>query len=287
MIFVSSSCLKNKKVSDSIELLAQNGVQNIELSGGTDYYENIIQDIINLKEKYNLNYLVHNYFPPPKEHFVLNLASLDEKLFQKSLDFYKESVELAIMLGCKKYGLHAGFFVNPKVNEIGMNLGKSKVVNTQLVDKNEAISKFVTGLSILKNAYEKEIDLYIENNSFSNTAVDIYDENPCMLTCFEDYVNLKKEIDFKLLFDVAHLKVACNSLKLNFEQEFYRLFEFSDYIHLSDNDSKVDSNLPLSKDSFLYKLLKQNNFSNKIVTLEINVSIEEINNSIKLVKELF
>ena len=74
MIFVSSSCVEHTKIKDSILELASNGFGNIELSGGTEYYENYIEDLLVLKKTFNLRYLIHNYFPPPKEHFVLNLA---------------------------------------------------------------------------------------------------------------------------------------------------------------------------------------------------------------------
>ena len=40
MIYISTSCVKNIKIKDSVEELANNGFKNIELSGGTEYYEN-------------------------------------------------------------------------------------------------------------------------------------------------------------------------------------------------------------------------------------------------------
>ncbi len=72
------------KIRDSVQELAENGFQNIELSGGTEYYENFERDLIELKGEYNLNYRCHNYFPPPKKPFVLNLASLNDETFQMS-----------------------------------------------------------------------------------------------------------------------------------------------------------------------------------------------------------
>ena len=77
MIYISTACVRHKKISDSVKELAENGFLNIELSGGTDYYEGYIDDLLELQKKYKLNYICHNYFPPPKEHFVLakNIAS--------------------------------------------------------------------------------------------------------------------------------------------------------------------------------------------------------------------
>ena len=83
MIYVSSSCLKNKKITQSVQDLADEGYKNIELSGGTTLYEGYVNDLLDLKEKYDLRYLLHNYFPPPKEPFMLNIASLNNELFEK------------------------------------------------------------------------------------------------------------------------------------------------------------------------------------------------------------
>ena len=50
MIYVSSSCLKYSKISDCVKALADSGICNIELSGGTDYYSDILSDLLLLKK---------------------------------------------------------------------------------------------------------------------------------------------------------------------------------------------------------------------------------------------
>ena len=49
MIYISTSCVKHSKIKDSVEELASNGFKNIELSGGTEYYENFEIDLIELR----------------------------------------------------------------------------------------------------------------------------------------------------------------------------------------------------------------------------------------------
>ena len=61
--------LNSTKISDSVSFLAEKGYQNIELSGGTKLYDGFIQDLINLKNEFQLKYLLHNYFPPPPTPF--------------------------------------------------------------------------------------------------------------------------------------------------------------------------------------------------------------------------
>ena len=110
MIFISTSCIKNKLIKSSIEDLAINGFKNIELSGGTELYDDFEDDLFNLKEKYSLNYRCHNYFPPPKKHFVLNLASLDNASFNNSFEHLKRVISLSKKLDSYKFGFHAGFY---------------------------------------------------------------------------------------------------------------------------------------------------------------------------------
>ena len=68
MIFISSSCIKKEKIKDSVQELAREGFKNIELSGGTNYYEGYDEDLEELKAKFNLKYQIHIYFPAPKDN---------------------------------------------------------------------------------------------------------------------------------------------------------------------------------------------------------------------------
>tara|TARA_Y100000389_G_scaffold167531_1_gene172787 strand:- start:34910 stop:35758 length:849 start_codon:yes stop_codon:yes gene_type:complete len=274
MIFVSSSCLKKKYIKDSVEELAKNGFQNIELSGGTEYYENFEKDLLELKYKYKLNYRCHNYFPPPKLPFVLNLASLNDETFQNSYKHLQKVIALSNRLGSKKFGFHAGFFIDIKINEIGKKLSKDK-----LFDKKKAVERFCKYYDILKDN-SKNVSLYIENNVFSkNNGITYKNETPFMMTNFNEYKVLKDKIDFNLLLDIAHLKVSAKTLGLNLEEEFMNMMSVSKYLHISDNDANHDSNNEITKSSNLLPLLKNSDTKGKDFTLEIYDGMNAISNS--------
>ena len=63
--------VKNQPAWKSSKFLLEEGIDNIELSGGS-YDEDQLKKLKELK-KYQ-SFKVHNYFPPPKEPFF-NLAS--------------------------------------------------------------------------------------------------------------------------------------------------------------------------------------------------------------------
>jgi sugar phosphate isomerase/epimerase len=281
MIYISTSCVKNTKIKDSVEELATNGFKNIELSGGTEYYDNFENDLLDLKDKYNLNYRCHNYFPPPKKHFVLNLASLNDETFQISFKHLQRVIALSNRLGADKFAFHAGFFIDIKLREIGKKLSKDHLFN-----EDESISRFCDAFQDLQKQ-ACGVSLFIENNVFSSSNADTYDgENPFMMTNFNEYKSLKEKIDFNLLLDVAHLKVSAKTLKLDWEEEFEKMMSVSSYIHVSDNDGFHDLNNQLTKSSILTSMLKQSDTQNKDFTLEIYDGMDAIKRSHEALSEV-
>ena len=108
----------------------------------------------------NLKFIVHNYFPPPQRPFVLNLASLNESIYQESLNHIKKSIKLASFIKSPFYSFHAGFLIDPKVKELGKT-----IKSNHLYDKNKCFERFIYSIKILsKYASKYKIKLLIENN---------------------------------------------------------------------------------------------------------------------------
>jgi sugar phosphate isomerase/epimerase len=280
MIYVSSSSVRNNKISDSIEELTSNGFFNIELSGGTNLYENIERDLLDLQQKYGLNYLCHNYFPPPIDHFVLNLASLNDDVFTKSFSHIEESIRLSKILGAPNFAFHAGFFIHVEPKEIGKKISKSL-----LFDKTKSIQRFIDSYQKLQD-YAGDLKLYIENNVYSSSNFTSFSgEDIFMLTNLEDYDELKSKVDFNFLLDVAHLKVSCKTLDLDFLPQLNNLYNLTDYIHVSDNDNLHDNNDPISLESEFIDTFKNETNNKKTYTLEVYSSIDKIRESYDLLEK--
>ena len=279
MIFISSSCINAENIKDSVNYLIDNGFNNIELSGGTKYYSELENNLISIKKNKDVNFLLHNYFPPSRNPFVLNLASLNDEIYNRSIQHYKHSIDLSKILGAKKYGIHAGFLIDPGLSELG-----EKITKNSLYNRVDSINRFCDAYRFLDN-YSDEIDIYIENNVLSFHNNKIFEANPFLFTDFESYEELSKHIDFKILFDIAHLKVSCNSLSLSFEEQFLKFAKLSDYIHVSDNNGIIDSNGSISENSEVFKLLSKINIKHKTVTLEIYEDLDNIIESYNLISD--
>ncbi len=281
MIFVSSACMRGRSLEEIVGKLAGAGFKHIELSGGMRYRSDIKEAVIALKEKWGLKFLLHNYFPPPKKDFVLNLASQDPIIMAQSEQLIKSAMDLSKVVGSLRYGFHAGFFMDIDVKHVGKVLAKTK-----MADKAKAMARFCQAFRKLQ-AHEKKIELYLENNVVSASNFNSYGkENPFMMTAFDEYKQMRQKINFKPLLDVGHLKVSCNTLGLKFEKELAAFLKVSDYVHISDNDGKSDTNKPLVATSRLWAQLKEVGLKGKTVSLEVYDSIKVLARCRELIEKI-
>ena len=282
MIYISSSCIKANNIEDAVMALVKKGFTNIELSGGTRYDKNALDKLIQLKKEHQINFLLHNYFPTPQIPFVINLASLEPEIATYSLEHIKKAIDWSIALGATKYAFHAGFLINIPLKQVGKKIEKVK-----LFDQQDAIQQFELNLKSIVEYNDSRIQLYIENNVLSESNFNSFHQKDIFFfTSSKNLTQFKRPRELKILLDAAHLRVSCNSLSLNFEQEFKELYSQTDYFHISDNDGKSDTNKALKEDSELYEVLSRNWKSDKVVTIEVYSGMDEIKNTHRILEKL-
>ncbi len=279
MVHVSTGGFKNLTASAAAKMLHSEGIDHVELSGGV-YSESVRADLLSLKSL--INFRVHNYFPPPKEKFVLNLASLDSQISERCLDFCEESIKLAHVLEGKYYSFHAGFLIDPKPQELGQ-----KVQKRALFDRDQALEKFFENINKLaKIAAEHEITLLIENNVLSAVNYKEFGEDPLLFTSPNETRQFMKTVpnNVKLLLDVAHLKVSAQTLKFDKDLWFSECHEWVAGYHLSDNNGFEDSNEKIDKDSWFWNYLKKD--LDYFVVEVYTANAGDLKNQISLVKRM-
>src|ERR1035437_3807584 len=97
MIFVSSVALKNPSLKDLKKLSEELNI-NIELNGNISYLENVDEVL----QSFPNQVLIHNYFPKPENDFVINLASKDEEIRKKSIEFACQNI-----FRCEKFNIRS------------------------------------------------------------------------------------------------------------------------------------------------------------------------------------
>jgi sugar phosphate isomerase/epimerase len=268
-IYLSSACLRQARIGGIVEVLARNGVRNIELTGGTRYYDRYVEDLAELKRRCALNYIVHNYFPPSGKDFVLNLASSDRGIAEGSLRHTMRAVDDCVSLGSPFYAVHAGFFIDLKSSELGRPLTGRRALKD--VDRKTDI--FIKNFKRMERfAEDRGVTLYIENNVYARMPRGIRTKKlPFMLVAYDDYAALRKRLGFRLLLDLAHLKISCRTLGLEFREEAQKFFDTDEveYLHVSENDGRSDSHMPPADDSDICDMLPQVPKTAKTITLEV------------------
>ena len=91
-IFLSTGGFSKQKPEDTANLFLKNNIVNIELSSGKHSNQNL-NEIIKLKKK--CNFVLHNYFPPPKKPFVMNLASKNKSIFKQTRNLILKSIKFS------------------------------------------------------------------------------------------------------------------------------------------------------------------------------------------------
>jgi sugar phosphate isomerase/epimerase len=251
MIYVSTGGFSSRTAdSVSAELLSA-GVRSIELSGGA-YSETLLEDLQELRP--DLRFQIHNYFPPPADPFVLNLGSLDSEIGQRSIAHVEQALQWCVALGADRYSFHAGFLLDPKVDQLG-----KRITSRSLFDRDECIEVFVGRVSHLADLAKRSgIALMIENNVLSANNAAEFSQNPLLMCDPQECEKVMALVphDVGLLVDVAHLKVSANSLNFDPSTMFTLCNDRIAAYHLSDNNGLEDSNQPFAEDAWFWPHIK-------------------------------
>ena len=205
MIYISTGSDHSSTGYEVAKNLIRNDFKHIELSSGK-FDANALENLISFISK--CNFQVHHYFPPPRDSFVLNLASRDNHVCEKSYQFCKRAVDLCKQLNCKYYSVHAGYLLDPKVNDLGQKIGFSA-----LNDRDLSKSIFIDQIRKLSSyASQREIKILIENNVITQKNLKVFGVNPLLMADHLESLEIVEEIgdNVGLLVDLAHLKVSRN-----------------------------------------------------------------------------
>ena len=254
MIYISTGGFRNLKPQSIIKKFSSAGIKSIELSGGS--YDEVKKIIKFLKKNKNLDYSLHNYFPVPKKNFVINLASVNKKIFRQSLLNIKKSINISNKFKSNYFGFHAGFLFDPNIKHLGKKFDKVKLQN-----RKKTMELFLRRVNLLaKEAKKKKVKILIENNVITKENYKRFKQNPLLLTHPTEIVKFFKRCNknVRLLLDVGHLKVSSKTQGFNLVKGHEMLKPYIEGYHLSDNNGLQDSNSEFTKKSWFYSKMKKN-----------------------------
>jgi len=189
--------------------------------------------------------LPHNYFPPPADPFVLNLASLNPAVVARSLAHCEQGLRLAASVRAPFYSVHAGFCGDPQPDQLGRPLGlatrSDRSAHWQVfIERVRVLARLASGLGV---------GLAIENNVLA--AFNLASDGTHGLLCVEESEmrQLLAEVGddtVGLLLDTGHWKVSAATLGTPLEFPLKDLESRVWCLHHSDNDGTADSNGPIT-----------------------------------------
>lgn len=254
-VYVSTNVLPGRTVAQVLEVAGRWGIRHIELSSGLAHHPDMISVLEGAQGRFH--FLVHNYFPPPKKSFLLNLASGSSDIRGRSLMLCKEAIDLCARVGSPFYSVHCGFAFDGD----GDLLGNAGQLDRPRIDLTEALSHFFASLDqLIAHAGKNGVGLIIENNALASFALIDNTNLICLgadIQGLDDIFNRYDPMDLGLLLDIGHAKVSGNSLGFAVSDMVERFADRIVAIHVSDNNGIDDQNRPIRPDSDLLPLIKK------------------------------
>ncbi|MCO6451617.1 MAG: sugar phosphate isomerase/epimerase [Caldilineales bacterium] len=260
-LYVSTACLPwQEPLPDRLAAYRAFGLDAIELGGNVS----VTDEALSMMSRTDPPLLVHNYFPPPAESFVLNLASMDETIRTRSLDLVMSGLSLAVRLGAPFYSVHAGFVTDP------VGFGETSFLFPSPASPEEvelAAERFLQSISFAaRRARELGIEILVENNV---CPLDL--QGKLLLQTADEMLELFARLDdlpVGMLLDTGHLKVTAATFGFEPAAFVSAVEPFVRCIHVHDNDGVKDLHWPVEADSWALSILKRPTFVDLPIVIE-------------------
>ncbi|MBL8164456.1 MAG: sugar phosphate isomerase/epimerase [Anaerolineae bacterium] len=254
-IYVSTACLPGSEALDArVARYATEGLSAVEFGAGVSVEGELPQG----------DFLIHNYFPPPPEPFVLNLASSDANIRQRSIDMARSGLVLSAQIGAPFYSVHAGFITDP------VGFGTTSFIFPMPQSREEveaAWETFLASVALLVDEAERlGVGLLIENNVCPPDL-----KGKLLLQTPEEFLALFERIRsprLGILLDTGHLRVSATTYGLNSAACITALAAHIRAFHLHDNDGHSDQHLPAERESWAVMAIQSRAFQDYPVVVE-------------------
>lgn len=284
--YISSGAFLSGNLEEILPLCADLGF-NLELGPAINRADDL-EDLLR-RTKHPGRYLIHNYFPPPQHSFVLNLASLDQELHQRSVELCRRAIDFCVVLGAPFYSVHAGFAMHLTPGDLGNPVAQKRLVARQQVPRKKAYELFArTVIDLANYAQRRGVGLLVENNVMAAENLDATGQSPLLLAHCDEIAGFFREVGdsgVRLLLDVAHAKVTARTLGERPEAYFEQLGPWIEALHLSENDGIRDTNQRFDQSAWFSPFL--DDFRAKPLIIEVyRLTTGQIQEQHQLLKEM-
>ena len=262
------------KVSEVINECLDAGICNLELGSNHCHEEGLLEKIP-LKKG---TFLVHNYFPAPKDPFVLNLSSHDESLRQKSEEQAFRALDFCDAAGAQLYTFHAGFMTDPGGPGRTDKNYDFKWSNEKTSDPNAYNKTFELMLrgvaKVSKRASQLGVRIAIETEGTFRHPGHLLMQRP------EEFVAFFEEFgpdEVGINLNIGHLPLAAKSFEFQVEDFVDLVASRVLAMEMSHNDRIDDQHLPLREEEWYWAVILDERFDKAKKILEFReTSLDEV-----------
>ncbi|MFD0982583.1 sugar phosphate isomerase/epimerase family protein [Tropicimonas aquimaris] len=261
-VFVSSIAFGERDFAGLVHKAQSWGANKIELTHGITREDKLESQLVCQSQ---LQFIVHNYSPPPPEPFVLNLASEDLSTLETSLAHCRRAIELSQKLQARYFSVHAGFAAIVKPEHLGKQIPAEN-------RRDKAVAKAIFEASIrelVDFGAKHGVGILVENNVVAEPNLIEGRNDMLLLATGEELAEFAERMGgdhLGLLIDFGHVKVTAATLGLDCTAFFDLVSPHTRALHLSDNNGSHDSNEPFNRDSWITNTLA--NFAPEYIVVE-------------------
>ncbi|WP_336326292.1 sugar phosphate isomerase/epimerase family protein [Halovenus sp. HT40] len=262
-LYASTTCLGGRSYAETIDAYRTAGIDAVELG----YCHDTGFDVGTLVTQCSFDLTAHNYFRPVPEEFVLNIASQDDSLRQRSVEYVRDSIDFCAQHEIDRYTFHAGFRADPDEN--------LRFDTAELSPVLPCMETFVDSLeTLVPYAERRGVSVAIENNVVEPRH--LTDEGSVVLLADPtEFEMLFDRIEIDVLLDIGHLKVAAETLDFDAEEFLDIVTPQVSHIHLHTNDGTHDAHQPVRPGCWAFDVWKR--FNDTPTTVEARFdTLEEL-----------
>lgn len=258
-VFVSTASARNPRdLPEVLDRFLRAGISAIELSAPHPYLPRAeIESLLKASQDRGAKFILHNYFPAPKEPIVLNLAAVRDDAHEATLSLVRQALALAEETKSALYTCHAGYRAHATCPPTGQFKFKLLNVDSKLQANDRQRQSLAAILEIpairsgavrfgIENLFPCESGG--ENVSYCCTPPEILE----ILDLFADQ-------HLGLLLDLGHLSITATLLDCDPDQLLDELVELCGdrilEVHLSGNDGMRDLHHPLEPQAWQLQVL--------------------------------
>lgn len=231
MIYASTQCLPDLGLEETLAAYSRADIEHVELGYCSDNDVNVSA----LVEEYPFKFVAHNYFLPVRDEFILNLASPNESLRRRSVEYVKAAITFCEEHDIPRYTFHGGFRVDP---DLSLTFPKRSPPDYQ-----ECFERFRSSLrTIIDHAMSTSVSISIENNVV--TEENVVGGEPLLMFCQPgEFRRLFESVDSSncgVLLDIGHLNVSAKTFGFDRSMIVDEVVNHLDCFHLHTNDGCTD-----------------------------------------------